>query len=73
MSLRVGGLTHVICDCCGRRYRVRSIIPDEDVGLWLELKCFNRSCGQVTAMAISSYRAYGSYDRGMDKVMSCRR
>ena len=70
--LRVGGLTHVTCDSCGHRYRVKSLVPDDSVGTWVELKCIARHCGQMTAMAISSYRAYSGVDRHNDIQCSKR-
>ena len=68
MSLRVGGLTHVVCDCCGRRYRVKSLVTDFEYGLWVELICCNVRCGQGTAMTIGSYRRYGMDDRKIDSL-----
>jgi hypothetical protein len=67
VSLRVGGLTHVICNCCGHRYRVNQLVPD-DSGGWVELKCTVRSCGNRTAMRVSDYRSYGSLERRTDKL-----
>lgn len=72
MSLRVGGLTHVICDSCGRRYRVKSVTPDDSIGLIIELMCSNRGCCQGTAMSIGMFRAYGGESRRMDIVSAKR-
>ncbi len=69
MSLRVGGLTHIVCESCGRRYRLKNVV-DDGSSLWLDLVCSSRSCGQCTAMPLSAYRAYTFTDRCADLLQS---
>jgi len=68
MSLRVGCLTRVICCDCGRRCRIRSIVSDEEMGLWLEFECSSLRCTARTAMPIGGYMAYGVKCRRMDMI-----
>ena len=68
MSLRIGVLTHIVCDCCGRRCRVKSIVPTESDGTFIEFRCSGIRCLGETAMSLGSYRLYGGEARRLDLV-----